>query len=159
VGMSKVNSIDELKKAVDLAFQYDSQILIEHFIKGREITCGVFKTKGDLVVLPITEVVSKKEFFDYEAKYTDGMADEITPAPIPEEVADNCRRTSAMLYTNLNCKGVVRFDYIFNDNGMYFLEVNTIPGQSENSIVPKQARTMGLSITDLYTLLLNEMFE
>lgn len=158
VGMSKVNSLEELKPAIDLAFQHDDQILIEHFIKGREITCGVFKSKGELVTLPITEIVSKKEFFDYEAKYTTGMAEEITPAPINEETATKCRDTSAFLYGRLNCKGVVRFDYIFNDDGLFFLEVNTIPGQSENSIVPQQARCMGISITDLYTLLLNELF-
>jgi D-alanine-D-alanine ligase len=158
VGMSKVNNLEELKPAIELAFKYDDQILIEHFIKGREITCGVFKTNGELVVLPITEVVSKKEFFDYEAKYTTGMAEEITPAPISEEIAVRCRETSAFLYRRLNCKGVVRFDYIFNENDLFFLEVNTIPGQSENSIVPQQARCMGLSITDLYTLLLNELF-
>ncbi len=158
VGMSKVNTLEELKPAIELAFQHDDQILIEHFIKGREITCGVFKTKGELIALPITEVVSKKEFFDYEAKYTTGMAEEITPAQIDEEVAQKCKSTSKFLYRRLNCKGVVRFDYIFNDDGLFFLEVNTIPGQSENSIVPQQARCMGLSITDLYTLLLNELF-
>jgi len=157
VGMSKVNTIEELKPAIELAFCHDNQILIEHFIQGREITCGVFKTRGELVALPITEVVSKKEFFDYEAKYTTGMAEEITPAPIDQEVAQKCSSTSKFLYRRLNCKGVVRFDYIFNNDGLFFLEVNTIPGQSENSIVPQQARNMGLSITDLYTLLLNEL--
>ncbi len=158
VGMSKVNSIEELKPAIQLAFQHDRQILIEHFIKGREITCGVFLAKGELIALPITEVVSKKEFFDYEAKYTTGMAEEITPAQIDEDIAQNCRSTSKFLYRRLNCKGVVRFDYIFNNDGLFFLEVNTIPGQSENSIVPQQARSMGISITDLYTMLLNELF-
>lgn len=158
VGMSKVNKLEELKPAIELAFKHDNQVLVEYFIKGREITCGVFKSKGDLIVLPITEVISKKEFFDYEAKYTTGMSEEITPAQIDEEVAQKCRTTSAFLYRRLNCKGVVRFDYIFNTDGLFFLEVNTIPGQSENSIVPQQARCMGLSITDLYTLLLNELF-
>jgi D-alanine-D-alanine ligase len=158
VGMSKVNTLEELKPAIELAFQYDDQVLIEHFIKGREITCGVFRTEGNVISLPITEVVSKKEFFDYEAKYTTGMSEEITPAQIDEEVAKKCRATSTFLYRRLNCKSVVRFDYIFNEDGLFFLEVNTIPGQSENSIVPQQARCMGLSITDFYTLLLNELF-
>jgi D-alanine-D-alanine ligase len=118
----------------------------------------VFRTEGNVISLPITEVVSKKEFFDYEAKYTTGMSEEITPAQIDEEVAKKCRATSTFLYRRLNCKSVVRFDYIFNEDGLFFLEVNTIPGQSENSIVPQQARCMGLSITDFYTLLLNELF-
>jgi len=156
VGMTKAHDSNELITAIEFAFNYDDQILIEQNINGREITCGVFKSKSELVVLPITEVVSKKEFFDYEAKYTSKMADEITPAMIPEDVAEECRQTSLFLYKRLNCKGVVRFDYIFNDSGLYFLEVNTIPGQSENSIVPQQVRCMGLTITEFYTLLLNE---
>lgn len=159
VGMSKVSKKDDLIPAIELAFHHDDQILIERFIKGREITCGVFKSKGDLVILPITEVVSKKEYFDYEAKYTTGLAEEITPAPIDESVAKECRETSAYLYHRLNCKGVVRFDYIFNETGLYFLEVNTIPGQSQNSIVPQQARQFGLNIKDLYTLLMTEVIK
>ncbi len=157
VGMSKVNKTVNLLEALELAFKHDDQVLIERFIKGREITCGVFKSKGDIVVLPITEVVTKKEYFDYEAKYTTGMADEITPAPIDEKIAIECRETSAYLYQRLNCKGVARFDYIFNETGLYFLEVNTIPGQSQNSIVPQQARVFGLEVKDLYTLLISEV--
>ncbi len=156
VGMSKVNQIEELEPAIKLAFQHDDQILIEEFIKGREITCGVMRQRNNLMVLPITEIISKKEYFDYEAKYTTGMADEITPANIDEETAKHCREISGFLYTRLNCKGVVRFDYIFNENDMYFLEVNTIPGQSENSIIPQQARAIGIEVKDLYTMLIGE---
>lgn len=156
VGMSKVNKKGELETAIKLAFQHDDQILIEEFIEGREITCGVMKQRDQIFVLPITEIISKKEYFDYEAKYTKGMADEITPAEIDEEVAKRCREISGYLYTRLNCKGVVRFDYIFNNNGMFFLEVNTIPGQSANSIVPQQAESIGLKIKDLYTMLIGE---
>ena len=156
VGMSKVNKKEELQDAINLAFKYDDQILIEEFIKGREITCGIMRQRDNLMVLPLTEIISKKEYFDYEAKYTTGLADEITPAEIEEDVAIKCREVSGYLYTRLNCKGIVRFDYIFNETGMYFLEVNTIPGQSENSIVPQQARSIGIEVKDLYTMIIGE---
>lgn len=158
VGISRVNKNNELEKAIALAFEEDDEVLVEKFIQGREITCGVFKTKGKLVVLPITEIVSKKEFFDYEAKY-EGMSEEITPARIPEEVDTDCKSVSAMLYEKLNCRGVVRFDYIFNNNALYFLEVNTVPGLSEASIVPQQAEEMGLSVSQLFSMLIEDAIE
>lgn len=156
IGMSKVNKKTDLKQAITKAFKEDEEILIEEYINGTEITCGVFKSKKVLWALPLTEVVSKKEFFDYQAKYTTGMAEEITPARISETHELLCKSTSTFLYDKLNCKGVVRFDYILNSKGLYFLEVNTIPGQSEQSIIPKQARAMGLSIQKLYSMLLEE---
>jgi D-alanine-D-alanine ligase len=124
--------------------------MVEEYIPGREITCGIIPWRGETLALPITEIVSKKEFFDYDAKYH-GMSDEITPAPIAEEVAKICRDTSLMLYDELNCKGIVRCDYIFNDKGLYFLEVNTVPGLSEASIVPQQAVAFGISLEELFT--------
>lgn len=155
VATSKVNEPSELKAAIDLAFTEDNEILIEQFISGREIDCGVFKYKGQMLVFPITEIISKKEFFDYEAKYTVGMADEITPAQIPLEVEVECKALSSELYQKLNCKGVVRFDYIFNEEGIFFLEVNTIPGFSETSIVPQQAEEMGISMEQLFGMMID----
>ncbi len=157
VGMSKVNKADKLLAAIELAFKFDEQILIEKFIKGREITCGVFKNKNETIVLPITEIITKKEYFDYEAKYTDGMSEEITPAKIPIEIETETKQTSKYLYERLNCKGVVRFDYIFNEDGLFFLEVNTIPGQSANSIVPQQVREYGLTIKEFYSSIINDI--
>lgn len=155
VGITKVINESQLKEAFRSAFHEDDEILVEEFIDGTEITCGVFRYKGELVVLPITEIVSKKEFFDYEAKY-EGMADEITPARISVEKEKECKTLSAFLYNKLNCKGIVRFDYIFNEKGMYFLEVNIVPGLSSASIVPQQAEDMGISIGELFSMVIEE---
>jgi len=156
VGMSKVNTDEELSKAIDKAFAEDDQVLVEGFIPGREITCGVFTFKGEPRSLPLTEVIPKNDFFDYEAKYTDGMAEEVTPANIPDDVEQLCRATSEMLYAKLNCQGFVRFDYIFNEDSMYFLEVNTVPGLSPNSIVPQQAVIDGISLKTFFGLSLEQ---
>ena len=158
VGMSKVENEDELIPAIDKAFDEDQQVLVEGYIPGREITCGVITFKGQPRSLPVTEVIPKKDFFDYEAKYTDGMAEEVTPADIPDDLEQLCRATSEMLYERLNCFGFVRFDYIFNDDGLYFLEVNTVPGLSPNSIVPQQAACDGISLTDLFSMSLEQAF-
>ena len=156
VGMSKVNKKEELMPAIALAFEHDDQILIETFIEGREITCGVFRSGKEIISLPITEIITQNEYFDYEAKYDPSLTDEITPAQIDDAVAEKCRNWSVFLYERLACSGVSRFDYIFNDENLYFLEVNTIPGQSQNSIVPQQVRAFGLNVTDFYSMLINE---
>ena len=156
VGMSKVTEEKSLTGAIDRAFREDDQVLVEGFIPGREITCGVITYEGLARSLPVTEIISKNDFFDYEAKYTDGMADEVTPANIPADIEQLCRATSEMLYEKLNCQGFVRFDYIFNETGMYFLEVNTVPGLSPNSIVPQQAIIDGISLGELFDLALQQ---
>ncbi len=156
VGMSKVNKQGELPVALEKAFREDDELLIEEFIKGREITCGVMRYNKELITFPVAEIVSKKEFFDFEAKYNPSLADEIIPAKIPATVYQECQETSAMLYEKLNCKGVVRFDYIFNDSGMYFLEVNTVPGLTEASIVPKMAKNYGMTLQQLFSMLVEE---
>ncbi len=148
--MSKVIKADDLENAIEFAFTEDEEVLVEEFIDGREITCGVFDFKGQMNVFPITEIISHKEFFDYEAKYTAGVADEITPADIAQEVEIDCKAISANLYKVLNCRGVVRFDYIFNEEGVYFLEVNSVPGMSEASIVPQQSEVFGMPIGTLF---------
>ncbi len=156
VGMSKVNTPDELEPAIEKAFHEDHEILVEEFIKGRELTCGVLRTEGKIVALPVTEIISKKEFFNFEAKYQDGLAQEVVPAEVPESVSDEVKVLSARLYEKLNCKGVVRFDYILRNKDLFFLEVNTVPGLSEQSIVPKMARAHGWSMTELFTRLIDE---
>ncbi|RLD61194.1 MAG: D-alanine--D-alanine ligase, partial [Bacteroidetes bacterium] len=137
VGMSKVNKAGELQYAIEKAFNEDNEILIEEFIEGREITCGILKKEKETIIFPLAEVKSKNEFFDYEAKYNPSLADEIIPAQIPNGVTEKCKRTSEFLYEKLKCKGIVRFDYILNDKGMYFLEVNTIPRLIEESFIPQ----------------------
>lgn len=158
IGMSKVKTAEELQPAIDKAFNEDTQILIEEFIKGRELTMGLFRSNGAITTLPITEVVSSKEFFDYEAKYTPGVSNEITPAPITTDVARQVQEASVALYNKLNCKGIVRADFIYEEESgkLYFLEINTMPGQSENSLVPQQVRAAGKTLQEFYGLLLEE---
>jgi D-alanine-D-alanine ligase len=158
VGTTKVMDEAQLDSAISLAFKEDSDVLVEQYIPGTEITCAVLKKDNKLLALPLTEIVSKKDFFDYEAKYH-GMADEITPARVSPEVADECKELSMLLYRELGCKGVVRFDFISNSTGMYFLEANTIPGLSEASIVPQQAEAAGISLRDLFTILIEDALE
>jgi len=162
IGMSKVNEpSEELGMAIEKAFKEDNQVLIEEFIKGREFTIGVFKSRGEIVTLPITEVISKKEFFDYEAKYVKGMSEEITPAQVDEAIAQKIRENAVKAYELLDCRGVVRIDFIYNDAAQqpYMLEVNTVPGQSEASIVPQQVKAMGWAMKDFYSALIEECFK
>lgn len=156
VGMSLVTKSVELKKAIDIAFKEDDEVLVEEFIDGREISCGVFLYRNKLLVFPLTEIISKKEFFDYEAKYTEGMAEEITPAVLTEPIEIETKAISAELYHRLNCKGVVRFDYIINKEAVFFLEVNTVPGMSEASIIPQQAKEMGITINRLFEMMIED---
>jgi D-alanine-D-alanine ligase len=157
VGMSKVNRKKDLKAALAKSFNEDKEILVEEFIKGRELTCGVIRSKGKIIAFPVTEIISRKEFFDYEAKYQPGMADEVVPAKISGKVAEKCREISINLFRKLNCRGIVRFDYIFDGKKLCFLEVNTVPGITSASIVPKMAKAYGWSYTDLITNLLDEI--
>lgn len=159
VGITKVQTATELVPAIEKAFLHDDEVLVQEYLAGDEITCALLRHEGELLILPLCEVVSKKEFFDYEAKYTDGMADEIVPARIDAGLTLKCQELSAFLYEQLNCKGIVRFDYILINEEFVFLEVNTIPGLSENSIVPKMARGMGISMTELFTMAIEGSFE
>ena len=156
VGISRVDQPADLSGAIHKAFQEDSEIVIEQYIPGIELTCGMIRSRGQLVVFPLTKIISRNAFFDYEAKYTDGLAEEITPAPVDDDLKNRCQDLSRFLYQQLNCRGIVRFDYIVNGPDLYFLEVNTIPGLTPNSIVPKMAKTMGLSLTELYTMVIDE---
>jgi D-alanine-D-alanine ligase len=159
IGMSKVKESGELQAALDKAFKEDEQVLVEEFIKGREFTIGVFKSKGNIIALPITEIISKKEFFDYEAKY-EGASEEVTPAKVEEVIADKIRDAAKKAYAVFNCNGIVRIDFIYNevDNNPYMLEINTVPGQSEASIVPQQVKAMGWTLKEFYSTLIEECF-
>jgi len=160
-GVSKIKSGNELLPALDAAFAEDAyEVLVEEYIEGTEITCGLVKLGEEILVLPITEIVSKKDFFDVEAKYTAGMSDEITPARISETLRADCEILSTAIYKYLNCRGIVRIDYIVRDGQLYFLELNTVPGMSAASIIPKQIKEMGIiTIKELYTKLINEAIE
>jgi D-alanine-D-alanine ligase len=151
LGISKVNTAEELAPALEKAFKEDTQVLVEEFISGREFTIGVFKSKGVLTVLPITEIKTDNEFFDFEAKYQ-GKSKEITPADITEKMFGDLTTAAKKVYATLNCRGVVRIDFIYDEAAQkaYMLEVNTVPGQSEASVIPQQVKAMGWNLTDFY---------
>lgn len=157
IGMSKVNKAEDLQGALDKAFKEDEQVLVEEFISGREFTIGVFRSKGEIITLPMTEIISKNDFFDYEAKY-EGASEEVTPADAPESVANKVRETAKMIYNVFHCKGIVRIDFIYNEekNAPYMLEINTVPGQSAASLVPQQVQAMGWSLKEFYSALIEE---
>lgn len=154
VGVSIVKSEKDLLGAIDLAKKYGQNIVIEEYIKGVEVSCGVIGNK-EVMALPIVEIRPKKDFFDYEAKYTEGMSEEICPAEIDEMVAKRIQDTSVKLFKTIKGRGYARFDYIIRDNTPYLLEVNTLPGMTPNSLMPKEAKAMGMS----YPQLLDRMIE
>ncbi|MCF0210912.1 MAG: D-alanine--D-alanine ligase [Bacteroidales bacterium] len=151
IGMSKVKTKEELLPAIKQALDVHPKVLIEEFIEGREFSCGVFTIDGKISAFPVTEIIPINEFFDYEAKYN-GTTAEVVPAKVDERVSTNIQRTTEKLYKLLNCKGVCRIDFIYNEkqDKLFFLEVNTTPGQSLNSIVPNQVRAMGKDVHWLY---------
>jgi D-alanine-D-alanine ligase len=157
IGMSKVTSPAALPEALDKAFREDDQVLVEEFISGREFTIGVFRTEGKIMTLPFTEVITQNEFFDFEAKYQ-GRSTEITPAQCPDDMAEKIRDTAARVYAIFNCRGIVRMDFIFDEQAgePFLLEINTVPGQSDASIVPQQVRAMGWNLTEFYAKLVDE---
>lgn len=160
LGMSKVSEAGKLQEALDKAFREDEQVLVEEAIVGREFTIGVFRTKGQVITLPITEIITKNEFFDFEAKYQ-GASEEVTPAVLDEAIADKIRAEAKKAYAVFNCRGVVRMDFIFEADQQkpFLLEINTVPGQSEASIVPHQVKAMGWTLKDFYTALVEECFK
>lgn len=155
-GTSRVESPGEIKQALNKAFREDDEVLIEKFLPGREFSCGMLLTGSETHVFPITEIVTDKKFFDYEAKYTPGAAEKITPTDLPEKTARSIKDLSVTIADLLHCRGLVRFDYILNGQTPWFLEVNTVPGMSSHSIVPQQAQVYGMSMGDMYSLLLED---
>ncbi len=158
IGMSKVNSFEMLEPAIQKAFKEDDQVLVEECIHGREFTIGVFSSKGKVICLPFTEIISENDFFDFEAKYQ-GKSRETTPAKCTELISSQIKEAASGIYSVFNCRGVVRMDFIYNETEgrPYLLEINTVPGQSAASIVPQQVAAMGMSIKNFYTLLIEEV--
>jgi len=154
-GVTKVKKLEELNDAIECAFKEDAAILVEEFIDGREMTNGVYEHNGELVRLPVTEIISNNEFFDYEAKYL-GASQEICPANIPVELSERIIDLSHKIYRYLGCRGVVRIDYIVRGEEIFFLEINTVPGMTEMSLVPQQIRAAGMTIKEFLTQLLGE---
>jgi D-alanine-D-alanine ligase len=160
IGMSKVTEPSALDAALEKAFKEDSQVLVEEFISGREFTIGVFKTKGQIMVLPITEIITHNEFFDFEAKYQ-GKSEEITPAKINVEMESDLKVAAQKVYMLLNCRGIVRIDFIYDEakQKAFMLEVNTVPGQSDASVVPQQVRAIGMDLKDFYSAVIEECWQ
>lgn len=154
-GVTKVKEPKDLTKAIKAAFEVSSSVLVEESIKGREVTNGICTVNGKLLTLPVTEIVTDREFFDYEAKYL-GQSREICPAPIGEELTRRIQQTSRKIYRYLGCKGLVRIDYFIKENEIYFLEMNTVPGMTAMSLVPAQVRAAGIPMQEFFNTLIAE---
>lgn len=157
-GVSKVKNKDQLAPAIRKAMMESDDVMVESFLEGTEITVGCYKTKEKSVIFPITEVVTKNEFFDYDAKYN-GQVEEITPARIPEETAERARKLTSYIYDILHCNGIIRIDYIISkDQKISMLEINTTPGMTATSFIPQQVRAAGLDIKDVLTDIVENQF-
>ncbi len=157
-GVTKVKSAGELPSAIMKAFEESDEVMAEAFMNGREVACGVVKVSGKAIILPVTEIISKNEFFDYEAKYTPGRSEEITPAAMPVVMTDKIRELSSRVYDILGCKGIVRVDFIVIDGEPFFLEINSVPGMTEESLIPKQAEAAGIKLSVLYSMVIEDLF-
>ncbi|MDR2927660.1 MAG: D-alanine--D-alanine ligase [Cytophagaceae bacterium] len=155
-GVSKVMEIGTMEAAIAKAFDESSEVIVEQYIEGDEITCGLYKTSKKSEIFPLTMVVSENDFFDFEAKYTTGKAREITPAPISDAIAVNIRNTSSMIYDLLGCKGFVRIDYIVKRERIFLLEVNTTPGMTATSFIPQQIAAQHLDIKDVFSNIIED---
>ena len=154
-GVTKVKEAAQLEDALKKAFALCQEVLIETFIDGTELTCGVVKA-GDMdIAMPIAEVIPKNEFFDFEAKYDPTKSDEIIPARISPELTNRIKTLSSMIYDILRCEGIIRVDYIVRDNEIFMLEVNTTPGMTSNSFVPKIVRAMGGTLREVLTKIID----
>lgn len=157
-GVSKVHEMYEMMPAIEKAFTEDSEIIIERALVGTEVGVGVYNNGNEIIALPPTEIVSENEFFDFEAKYL-GKSQEITPARISEKETEILQHEAKRIYKLLNMKGVTRSDFIIEKGKPYFLEINTNPGLSKESIIPKQAREAGMTLTEFFDILLKNVIK
>jgi D-alanine-D-alanine ligase len=157
-GISKVNEMDAMLPAIEKAFTEDSEIIIETALVGVEVSVGVYNNGETIIALPVTEIVSENEFFDYEAKYL-GKSQEITPARISEKETEMVKKEAIRIYKLLNMKGITRSEFIIENGKPYFLEINTNPGLSTESIIPKQAREAGMTLTGFFDILIQNVLK
>jgi D-alanine-D-alanine ligase len=160
IGMSKVKQPEEMDAALEKAFKEDSQVLVEEFVEGREFSIGIYRVNGVIKVLPATEIISSKEFFDFEAKYSPGVSEEITPGRMEEREVAKVNQIAEAVYARLNCKGAVRMDYFLEKQtgDFYFIEINTVPGQTETSLISQQVRAVGMTVSEFYDELIADMW-
>ena len=154
-GITKVYKLAEFDQALKIAFKEDTNILIESFLDGTEVSVGIISYQNKTICLPITEIISNNDFFDYEAKYN-GQSSEITPAKISDEMKSKVLKESLKIFQILGLKGLTRSEFIFKDGIPYLLEVNTVPGLTKKSILPQQVILAGISLKDLYENVINE---
>ena len=155
-GITKVKRVEDLEAAVELVFKEYDSVIIEESIVGRELTNGIYARGGELVKLPVTEIVTTREFFDYEAKYL-GESQEICPAQISAELTAQIQETTEKIYKYMGCSGLVRMDYIVRDGEIFFLETNTVPGMTPMSLVPAQVRAAGISMEEFVNTLIENI--
>ena len=153
-GVTKVKTVEDFDKAVEYAFSEGNMLIAEAAVTGRELTCAVYYNGKENVALPVIEIITENEFFDYEAKYN-GRSREVCPAQIPDALKDQIQEVSKRIYSHLGCAGLVRVDYIASEEGLYFLEVNTIPGMTSASLVPQMVRAAGMSMTDFLSTVID----
>lgn len=158
-GITKVKKKVELKHAINEAFKESDNVIIEEFIEGIEISCGIFKANNKLYPLPPAEILSKNEFFDYQAKYDSNYNEEIIPARISKQLENKCKLITSQIYDLLNCKGISRMDFILKNDEFWFLEVNTIPGMTNESIVPKMIKAEGMTFSQVSDLLIADILK
>lgn len=155
-GVTKVKEKSQLLGALEMAMKESHDILVEQFIDGKEFTCGLVKLSDQEIIFPVTEVIPQNEFFDFEAKYTKGKTDEITPARISPELTQKVQQLSSRIYDLCDCSGIVRIDYILKDGEFYFLEVNTTPGMTATSFVPQQIAAMNRNLGEILGLIIQD---
>ncbi len=152
VGVSIIRDIKQIEAAVAEAFKFDKQLLVEKFLAGREFTCGVLEmANGDILALPVTEIIPKNnhEFFDYKAKYNESCCDEVTPADISQKLAMEIQENAILAHKAIGCRNYSRSDFIVSSNEIYILEINTLPGMTKNSLLPKAAKAAGIEFKEL----------
>ena len=152
-GVTKVKSMEEIEPAVERAFLENDAVMAEEAIVGREVTNGIFTDRGNIVNLPVTEIVTEREFFDFEAKYQ-GLSKEICPAPLPPHITEQIQQMTTHIYTFMGCSGLVRMDYIIKGEEIFFLEMNMVPGMTPMSLIPAQVRAAGIEIKEFFTALI-----
>ena len=152
-GVTKVKSMEEIEPAVERAFLENDAVMAEEAIVGREVTNGIFTDRGKIVNLPVTEIVTEREFFDFEAKYQ-GLSKEICPAPLPPHITEQIQQMTTHIYPFMGCSGLVRMDYILKGEEIFFLEMNMVPGMTPMSLIPAQVRAAGIEIKEFFTALI-----
>lgn len=150
-GVSKVDKYEDFEPALQKAYQFDNNVLVESYLDGVEVTCGIHNFNNELFTFPLTEIVSENNFFDYQAKY-EGKSQEITPARLPKDITNEVFRISKEVYKTLELSGIARIDFIIVGEKPFIIEANTVPGLSQESIIPQQAQSIGMNLTELFNL-------